>query len=45
MRIIEHFPSGGGEYMVATHTISERAGVVSGSALLKTPNVSFNRNR
>ncbi len=33
-RIIEHFPSGGGGYIVATHTISERAGVVSGSALL-----------
>jgi hypothetical protein len=33
-RIIEHFPSGGGGYIVATHTISEKAGVVSGSALL-----------
>jgi len=33
-RIIEHFPTGGGGYIVATHTISERAGVVSGSALL-----------
>ncbi len=33
-RIIEHFPSGGGGYIVATHTISERAGVLSGSALL-----------
>ena len=33
-RIIEHFPSGGGGYIVATHTISARAGVVSGSALL-----------
>jgi amino acid transporter len=33
-RIIEHFPSGGGGYIVATSTISERAGVVSGSALL-----------
>jgi len=33
-RIIEHFPSGGGGYIVATHTISERAGVISGSALL-----------
>ena len=33
-RIIEHFPSGGGGYIVATHTISNRAGVVSGSALL-----------
>jgi amino acid transporter len=33
-RIIEHFPGGGGGYIVATSTISERAGVVSGSALL-----------
>jgi len=33
-RIIEHFPQGGGGYMVATHTISERAGVIAGSALL-----------
>jgi amino acid transporter len=33
-RIIEHFPHGGGGYIVATHTISERAGVVSGCALL-----------
>jgi hypothetical protein len=33
-RIIEHFPSGGGGYLVATHTISQRAGVISGSALL-----------
>jgi amino acid transporter len=33
-RIIEHFPSGGGGYIVATHTIGEEAGVVSGSALL-----------
>ncbi len=33
-RIIEHFPSGGGGYIVANHTISERAGVLSGSALL-----------
>jgi amino acid transporter len=33
-RIIEHFPSGGGGYIVATHTISNRAGVISGSALL-----------
>ena len=32
-RIIEHFPHGGGGYIVATHTISERAGVVSGCAL------------
>ncbi|MGD0235621.1 MAG: APC family permease [Syntrophorhabdales bacterium] len=33
-RIIEHFPHGGGGYIVATHTISEGAGVVSGCALL-----------
>jgi amino acid transporter len=33
-RIIEHFPYGGGGYIVATHMISEKAGVVSGSALI-----------
>ena len=33
-RIIEHFPGGGGGYIVATSTISEQAGVISGSALL-----------
>ena len=33
-RIIEHFPTGGGGYIVATHTLGERAGVVSGCALL-----------
>ncbi len=33
-RIIEHFPHGGGGYIVATHTISKNAGVISGSALL-----------
>jgi len=33
-RIIEHFPTGGGGYIVATSTIGEKAGVVSGSALL-----------
>jgi amino acid transporter len=33
-RIIEHFPSGGGGYIVANHTIGERAGVISGSSLL-----------
>ncbi|MBP6940975.1 MAG: APC family permease [Syntrophorhabdaceae bacterium] len=33
-RIIEHFPHGGGGYIVATHTISKNAGVVSGCALL-----------
>jgi len=33
-RIIEYFPHGGGGYMVATHTISNQAGVIAGSALL-----------
>src|SRR5512138_3928800 len=33
-RIIEHFPNGGGGYIVATHTLGPRAGVLSGSALL-----------
>jgi len=33
-RIIEHFPHGGGGYIVATHTISKDAGVISGCALL-----------
>jgi amino acid transporter len=33
-RIIEHYPSGGGGYIVATHTLGEKAGVVSGAALL-----------
>jgi len=33
-RIIEHFPHGGGGYIVATHTISGKAGVIAGSALL-----------
>lgn len=33
-RIIEHFPYGGGGYMVATHMLGEKAGVVSGAALL-----------
>ena len=33
-RIIEHFPNGGGGYMVATRTISKQAGVISGSVLL-----------
>ncbi len=32
--IIEEFPSGGGGYVVATKLLGERAGVVSGSALL-----------
>jgi len=33
-RIIEHFPHGGGGYIVATHTLGKSTGVVSGSALL-----------
>lgn len=33
-RIIEHFPHGGGGYIVATHMLGDKAGVVSGSALL-----------
>jgi amino acid transporter len=33
-RIIEYFPSGGGGYIVASHTLGEKSGVVSGSALL-----------
>ncbi len=33
-RIIEHFPSGGGGYLVATKLLSPRWGVISGSALL-----------
>ncbi|HEY5997117.1 MAG TPA: APC family permease, partial [Candidatus Deferrimicrobiaceae bacterium] len=33
-RIIEHFPHGGGGYIVATRMIGNQAGVVSGSALL-----------
>ena len=33
-RIIEHFPHGGGGYIVATHLLGEKTGVVSGSALL-----------
>jgi amino acid transporter len=33
-RIIEHFPAGGGGYIVASHTIGRNVGVVSGSALL-----------
>jgi amino acid transporter len=33
-RIIEYFPSGGGGYVVATQTLGEKAGVLSGSALL-----------
>src|SRR5258707_241596 len=33
-RIIEHFPFGGGGYVVASRLIGPRAGLVSGSALL-----------
>lgn len=33
-RIIEHFPHGGGGYIVASHTISKEVGVLSGCALL-----------
>lgn len=33
-RIIEHFPQGGGGYIVSTKTISNSAGVISGSALI-----------
>ena len=33
-RIIEHFPFGGGGYIVATHMLGKNAGVVSGCALI-----------
>jgi amino acid transporter len=33
-RVIEHFPHGGGGYLVATKLLGERAGLVSGCALL-----------
>lgn len=33
-RIIEHFPHGGGGYIVATHMLGKRAGVLSGCALI-----------
>ncbi|MCU0914595.1 MAG: APC family permease [Planctomycetes bacterium] len=33
-RVIEHFPTGGGGYVVASALLGARAGVVSGSALL-----------
>jgi len=33
-RIIEHFPSGGGGYVVATELLGKSAGVVSGCALI-----------
>src|SRR4051812_44799267 len=33
-KIIEHFPFGGGGYVVATRLLGPKAGVISGSALL-----------
>lgn len=33
-RIIEHFPNGGGGYIVASRMLGDKAGVVSGAALL-----------
>ncbi|HEX2769140.1 MAG TPA: APC family permease [Geobacteraceae bacterium] len=33
-RLIEHFPHGGGGYIVATHVLGPPAGVLSGSALI-----------
>jgi amino acid transporter len=33
-KIIEHFPYGGGGYIVATHMLGQKAGVVSGCALI-----------
>src|ERR1043165_7054614 len=33
-RIIEHFPNGGGGYLVATELLGRHAGVISGCALL-----------
>jgi len=33
-RIIEHFPHGGGGYIVATHMLGKKAGLISGSALI-----------
>ena len=33
-RVIEHFPSGGGGYLVATKLLGNQAGVISGCALL-----------
>src|SRR5215472_788854 len=33
-RIIEHFPHGGGGYLVATKLLGQHAGVISGCALL-----------
>jgi len=34
IRVIEHFPHGGGGYIVATHMLGPAAGVLSGCALL-----------
>ncbi|MDD2891204.1 MAG: amino acid permease [bacterium] len=34
MRIIEHFPNGGGGYVVATQILGKKTGVVSGCALI-----------
>ncbi len=34
IKIIKHFPFGGGGYVVASRTLGEKAGLVSGSALL-----------
>jgi len=33
-RIIEHFPTGGGGYVVASKLLGQKAGLLSGSALL-----------
>ena len=33
-KVIEHFPHGGGGYIVASHMLGKRIGVVSGSALI-----------
>jgi len=33
-KMIEYFPTGGGGYVIATHTLGEKAGVLSGSALI-----------
>ncbi|CAK0765695.1 Amino acid permease [Gammaproteobacteria bacterium] len=33
-KVIEHFPGGGGGYIVATHMIGEKTGVISGAALI-----------
>lgn len=33
-KMIEYFPTGGGGYVIATHTLGEKAGVLSGAALI-----------